>query len=63
MEISGNLIKLSSQHDTPVKYFMNLGQEEILLNELIGHDIIIKYHHEINCIACGKVTKTSFFQG
>ena len=63
MELTGNLIKLSSQLDTSVKYFMHLGQEEILLNELIGHDIRIRYNHEINCIACGKTTRTSFFQG
>ncbi|MBT5424779.1 MAG: DUF2797 domain-containing protein, partial [Bacteroidetes bacterium] len=63
MEISGNLIKLESQPDEIVQYFAKLGGEKVLLNELIGKTVSLKYLHEINCIACGAKTKSSFFQG
>ncbi len=63
MEYTGNLLKMKSWASTPVEYSLVLGDNKLLLNDFIGHKISIEYLHQINCIACGRETKTSFFQG
>jgi hypothetical protein len=40
-----------------------VGSNEIVLNDLIGHEISMNFTGQINCISCGKQTKTSFSQG
>ncbi len=47
----------------PVKYFLPVGNSETDMNNLIGREISMHYTGQINCISCGKVTKTSFGQG
>lgn len=47
----------------PVKYYFLIGKKEIFLNKLIEKEIIINYLNRINCIKCGRITKTSFAQG
>lgn len=47
----------------PVEYFLPVGETEIPMNELIGKAISLKFTGQINCISCGKKTKTSFGQG
>lgn len=47
----------------PVQYFLPVGETEIPMNELIGKAISLKFTGQINCISCGKKTKTSFGQG
>lgn len=47
----------------PVQYFLPVGETEIQMNELIGKAISLKFTGQINCISCGKKTKTSFGQG
>lgn len=59
----GNLIKMKAEPDFPVRYYLRLGDEEIFLNDLIGKEVRFEYTGQINCISCGKVTKTSFGQG
>ncbi len=63
MLISGNIIKMRSEYAEPVQYFLPLGETELPLNKLIGKSISMKFTGQINCIACGKKTKTSFGQG
>ena len=63
MLASGNIIKMRSEFADPVKYFLPLGETELPMNELIGHSVSLKFTGQINCIACGKRTKTSFGQG
>ncbi len=63
MKISGNLLKMSTGLGDTAKYEMTLGGEQIKVNELIGHEISIRYLDKINCIKCGRETKTSFGQG
>jgi hypothetical protein len=63
MLVSGNIIKMRSEYSDPVRYFLPLGEHELPLNELIGKRIILKFTGQINCISCGKKTKTSFGQG
>ena len=63
MLASGNIIKMRSEFAEPVKYFLPMGDMEVSMNELIGKKISLKFTGQINCIACGKKTKTSFGQG
>ncbi len=63
--MEGNLIKMRTVLDKPVQYFLRFinSDEEINLNNLIGRRLHFTYNGQINCIACGKRTKTSFKQG
>jgi hypothetical protein len=63
MLASGNIIKMRSEMAEPVQYFLPVGETEIPMNELIGKAISLKFTGQINCISCGKKTKTSFGQG
>ena len=63
MHKEGNLLKMRVELNAPVLYFMRIGEQEIELNSLIGKNISLKYKGQINCISCGKNTKTSFGQG
>ena len=63
MLFSGNIIKMRSEFAEPVKYFLQVGENELPMNELIGKHIQLAFTGQINCIICGKRTKTSFGQG
>lgn len=63
MLASGNILKMRSELADPVQYFLPLSETEVPMNELIGKSISMKFTGQINCIACGKKTKTSFGQG
>ena len=63
MLLSGNIIKMRSEFADPVRYFLQVGDAEIPLNEQIGKNIRLSFTGQINCISCGKKTKTSFSQG
>lgn len=60
---SGTIIKMRSEYADPVQYFLPLGDTELPMNELIGKSVNLKFTGQINCISCGKRTKTSFGQG
>ncbi|PTN10650.1 uncharacterized protein DUF2797 [Mangrovibacterium marinum] len=47
----------------PVQYFFRIGDQEIDMNALLGKYIRMQFDGQINCISCGKKTKTSFGQG
>ncbi|MBN2634622.1 MAG: DUF2797 domain-containing protein [Prolixibacteraceae bacterium] len=63
MQLKGNILKMRSELADPVRYFLPVGNTEIPMNELIGKEISMKFSGQINCISCGKQTKTSFSQG
>jgi len=63
MLFSGNIIKMRSEYADPVRYFLQVGENEIAFNEQIGKNIRLSFSGQINCISCGKRTKTSFSQG
>ncbi len=46
-----------------VLYYLPLDEEEIGLNDLIGHKIRITFRHEIHCIHCGRPIKKTYAQG
>ena len=63
MQYEGNIYKMKTGLATPVKYTLPIGDSEIDMNALIGKKIKMSFSGQINCIACGKRTKTSFNQG
>jgi len=63
MKTEGNLLKMVSELQKTAHYYLHLGSEKWHMNDLIGMNVEIKYHHRINCIRCGRKTSKSFFQG
>ena len=59
-----NIHKMGTQlQGEVVLYHMNINNDKILMNSLLGHQL--EFHHTgiIHCVACGKITKKSFGQG
>jgi len=48
---------------SPVQYKLPVGEDFVDMNALIGKEISMNFTGQINCISCGKTTKTSFNQG
>lgn len=63
MQIEGNIIKMRTEQGYPVNYYLPVGNSELYLNDLIGKQIRLEFTGRINCISCGKQTKSSFGQG
>jgi hypothetical protein len=63
MQTEGNILKMRTEYGTPVTYFLPMGNTELAMNSLIGKEISMNFTGQINCISCGKQTKTSFGQG
>ena len=63
MKFQGSLLKMTTELDKPVNYFLKLGDQQIRMNDLINKDISISYLNEIHCIRCGRKTNKSFHQG
>jgi len=63
MKYSGNLIKMRSEPENPVRYFLPLGDTEIEMNPLLGKQISLKHNGVINCMNCSKRTTKSYGQG
>ena len=63
MKYEGNILKMRAEMAVPVNYYLPLGGGEIVLNPLVGKHISITFTGQINCISCGKQTKSSFGQG
>ena len=63
MEYKGNLSKMDAKLEDPVRYTLHIGEHEIDMNDLIGRNLNFQFNGQINCVICGKRTKTSFAQG
>lgn len=63
MELNGNLMKMRTVLEEPVRYFLKLGEQEVCMNDFLGRSVAFGYNGVINCIHCGKRTKKSFSQG
>ena len=63
MRYEGNIKKMRSEKQEPVKYYLSIGENEILMNNLISKKITIDYQNQINCINCSAKTNKSFHQG
>jgi len=63
MKYSGNIQKLVTTLNEPVRYQLPIGNDMVPMNDLIGSQITLTYSGEINCIACGRKSSKSFSQG
>ncbi len=63
MEYQGNILKMKTELANPVQYYLPIGEQKVDMNSLIGEEIEFQFDGQINCISCGKKTKTSFSQG
>ena len=59
----GTIVKMKNKLEDPVQYALPIGEDIVLMNELIGKYILFKWEGEINCISCGRDTNKSFSQG
>lgn len=62
-QFTGPLKKLGIEFETPLTYYLRLGEEKILLNTLLNHTLSLTFTGRIYCIQCGRLTKKSFQQG
>ena len=61
--LSGNLRKMQTRLEGGARYTLVLDGVSIDMNAKIGETIKLSFDGTINCIACGRPTKTSFGQG
>nr|WP_257266919.1 DUF2797 domain-containing protein [Endozoicomonas sp. ONNA2] len=54
---------LTGTENSQVTYQLPVGDQLLLLNDLLGRQLSIKYQGEIHCCHCGRKTKKSFNQG
>lgn len=54
---------MRSELGEETNYFLDLNSQEVYMNDLLGKQIKLAYKNQINCIKCGRKTKTSFAQG
>lgn len=63
MNFQGNLHKMHAEATSPVSYRLELGGQQLTLNDWLGKPIRIEYLQQIKCIHCGRITSKSFSQG
>jgi hypothetical protein len=63
VKLQGNLHKMHTEADVPVKYSLELGGQRVTLSDYLGQRIAIKYLQQIECVHCGRITRKSFNQG
>lgn len=63
MKIHGHLHKMRTELAEPVQYTLDLDDQAVLLNPVIGHPLTIRHTGAIHCVHCGRKTKKSFNQG
>ena len=59
----GFLRKMKTRLNTPVDYYLPLGEQEIHLNPYIGDRIQLTFHGRIQCRHCGRASRKSYSQG
>ncbi|MCX2981695.1 DUF2797 domain-containing protein [Halieaceae bacterium IMCC14734] len=49
--------------ESPVQYALQLGEQEVDMNALLGEQLELEHLGAINCVSCDRLTKKSFNQG
>jgi len=67
---AGTLTRMRSIPTSPVSYFLRDGWfeadkrgPELAVNDLLGRRVEIRYSGDIHCVACGRSTTKTFYQG
>ncbi|MFN8276972.1 MAG: DUF2797 domain-containing protein [Chitinophagales bacterium] len=63
MRFLGTLDKMSTSFIHPVQYRLQLGEEVVEWNNLIGKSVSLRFTGSIFCTVCGKKTSKSFGEG
>lgn len=63
MQTEGNILKMESENSAPVRYRLPVGSAKVDMNSFLGKPLKLEFTGQINCISCGKITKTSYNQG
>ncbi|MGA9212116.1 DUF2797 domain-containing protein [Kaistella sp.] len=56
MKFSGQILKMATQNGQPIQYFLNLSNDLINMNQLIGKNIKLE-HIGYQCVSCGRNEK------
>ena len=59
----GQILKMKTELNHPVQYYLPIGNKLLGMNQLIGKHIKLHFNGEIYCLDCGQRTKKSFNQG
>ncbi|MDX5325073.1 MAG: DUF2797 domain-containing protein [Bacteroidota bacterium] len=59
MRLNGPLSKMISVAEDPIKYYLEVGEDFLVVNDLIGQRVALEYQHQIQCF-CGKVVTEVF---
>ena len=59
----GTIRKMLSRLEDPVQYSMRLGDNVVGVNALLEQKILMRFNGQINCVNCGRNTRSSFNQG
>ena len=62
MTFSGPLTKMRTQNNTPVKYVLNIGDDILMMNDLIGKTMKIEHTGKVKCF-CGEVKNKLYRNG
>jgi len=63
MQALGLLDKMTTLYINPVQYFLQLGNDKVEVNPLIGQKIKLQWTGKIFCTICGRKTNKSFGEG
>ncbi|MFP4302799.1 MAG: DUF2797 domain-containing protein, partial [Spirochaetaceae bacterium] len=63
MRATGKLEKMSVELAEPVRYTLQLDDDAVDMNGLIGREITINFTGEVRCILCDRVTPKAYGQG
>ncbi len=63
MLLTGDLRKMRSEYAEPVRYFLRLSEEEVLMNGLIGKPVHLSFTGKIHCVSCGKEIRKAYGEG
>ena len=59
----GQILKMKTELNHPVQYYLPIGNKLLGMNQWIGKHIQLHFNGEIYCLDCGQRTKKSFNQG
>jgi hypothetical protein len=59
----GTLRKMRTWKESPVRYALPIGDQELPMNGWMGRKLVIRHTGSIFCLNCGGKTKSSFAQG
>ena len=63
MEMNGRILKMKTELNHPVQYYLPIDNKLLGMNQWIGKHIQFHFTGEIYCLDCGQRTKKSFNQG